>query len=238
MNRRFTNMVRFILDECIPPLIRDTRWFMYPFYWIGYRGKNLETAIHFKQRVSSMSKKEYSDFYNSLDTISRNRKTDLNQECIDEILTAIPDGPIRILDVGCGNGYLLKWIETHRPRASLHGVDIKVPRTESDANSKITYHQAEITELPFDDGSFDFVISTHTLEHCLRLDEAIRELKRVAREQLLIVTPRQRPYLYTIDEHVQFFFYPELLTVPIDIQNHRCISLGGDWFYQGILEKR
>jgi ubiquinone/menaquinone biosynthesis C-methylase UbiE len=236
MNRRFTNMVRFVLDECIPPIIRDTKWFMYPFYWVGYRGKNLKTAIEFKQRVSKMSQKEYIDFYSNLDTISRNRKTDLNQECIDEILTAIPDKAIQIMDVGCGNGFLLQWIEKHRPLASLHGVDIKLPKNDSNTGSSIRYHQGEITKLPFEDRSFDIVICTHTLEHCTNLDAAIRELKRIARKQLIVVTPKQRPYLYTIDEHVQFFFYRELLTAPIGIENHRCLSLGGDWFYQGVIE--
>ncbi|MFM2048604.1 MAG: hypothetical protein RI955_1152, partial [Bacteroidota bacterium] len=42
MNRSLTNTIRFILDECIPPLIRDSRWFMYPFFYIWYKGKKVK----------------------------------------------------------------------------------------------------------------------------------------------------------------------------------------------------
>ena len=91
MNRRLTNSIRFVMDELIPPFIRDSKVFMYPFYYFAYRGKNLKEVMEFKTNVYTYSEKEYADFYNGLDTISRNRKTDLNQGCIDEILKILDD---------------------------------------------------------------------------------------------------------------------------------------------------
>ena len=44
----------------------------------------------------------------------------------------------------------------------------------------------------------------HTIEHIPNLAPAIAELKRISRKQVMIVTPRQRYYYYTLDEHVNF----------------------------------
>jgi hypothetical protein len=38
MNRSFTNFIRFLMDELVPPIVRDSKWFMFPFFWFGYRG--------------------------------------------------------------------------------------------------------------------------------------------------------------------------------------------------------
>lgn len=77
------------------------------------------------------------------------------------------------------------------------------------------------------------VICAHALEHCLDLQRVIEELKRVCRGQLIIIVPKQRPFLYTLDEHVQFFFYEEQLTWATGLQEFQCFSAGGDWFYCG-----
>jgi hypothetical protein len=78
MNRSSTNAIRFCIDQLIPPIIRDARWFMFPFYWFAYRGKLVKEAMEFKFRIATMTPEEYVHFYESIDTISRNRESDLN----------------------------------------------------------------------------------------------------------------------------------------------------------------
>lgn len=68
------------MDECLPPIIRDSRWFMYVFYFLAYRGRNISQVMQFKRRVKSMSDKEYTEFYASLSSISVNRAADINQQ--------------------------------------------------------------------------------------------------------------------------------------------------------------
>jgi len=109
MNRSSTNAIRFFIDELIPPIIRDSRWFMFPFYWFAYRGKLVKEAMEFKSRIAAMTPEEYVHFYESIDTISRNRESDLNARCLEAILGALPGGQVSILDAGCGNG-LTGWI--------------------------------------------------------------------------------------------------------------------------------
>jgi SAM-dependent methyltransferase len=224
------------MDECLPPVIRDSKWFMYPFYFLAYRGRNVKEAMNFKKEVYSYTPEQYELFYNNLNSISRNRITDINKPSLDFILKSIGEvggEKIRVADVGCGNGYLLKQVKNKFPLADLTGVDIK----HSDDSIEYTYLKANIETLPFDDNSFDVVTCCHTLEHILNPHKAIEELKRITRKILIIAVPCQRYFLYTLDEHVNFFPFKESLTSLIDLPEYNCKKLHGDWVYLGKIEQ-
>ncbi len=123
MNRRITNTIRFVMDELIPPFIRDSKIFMYPFYLFAYRGRNIREVMDFKSNVYSFSPEQYASFYNNLNTISRKRATDMNQACIDFILEKIDVTAINLIDVGCGSGYLLKRIKERHSALNLTGFE-------------------------------------------------------------------------------------------------------------------
>jgi ubiquinone/menaquinone biosynthesis C-methylase UbiE len=231
MNRSFTNFIRFLMDELVPPIVRDSKWFMFPFFWFGYRGKFVREVMDFKSRVAAMTPGEYAHFYQSIESISRDRETDLNNQCLEAILGTLPEGPVKILDVGCGNGFLLRAISKRHSVARVYGLDLKCSTQPVPG----TFICGSVDAVPFRDKAFDVVICTHTLEHCLYLGRTVRELKRVSRGEIIVVVPKQRPYYYTVDEHVQFFFYREQLTTAIGLAHYECIALGGDWFYRGRL---
>ncbi len=229
MNRRFTNFIRFLIDECLPPIIRDSRLFMYPFFFFAYRGRNVHTTMAFKSRVWKMSKDDYTEFYKNLKSISRDRQTDLNSECIARIGAILKNGNFdSVLDVGCGNGFLLNELAKNFPDKKFSGIDVKTPSTKN-----FSFTQGDISEMPFKDRSFDLVICSHVLEHCTNLKEVISEIKRVAKKNIIVVVPCQRPYYYTLDEHVHFFYYKELLTHNLGLDSYECEKLKGDWFYSG-----
>ena len=50
MNRKLTNSIRFVMDELIPPFIRDSKIFMYPFFYLAYRGRNIREMMDFKSK--------------------------------------------------------------------------------------------------------------------------------------------------------------------------------------------
>lgn len=226
MNRFITNTIRFVLDECIPPIIRDNKYFMYPLFVFWFKGKNIKLAMDFKSIAENLKKDDFEKIYSEMETYAKNRKTDLNKKSIKVMHKYIHDANT-ILDVGCGNGY---WLNTIiNPNLKKIGCDI----TNRLIFDGIDYIKGEVENLPFDDDSIDIVTCHHTLEHIPLLEKAISELKRVAKKQVIIVVPKQRYFYYTLDYHLHFFHYKEKLIEAVKIKNYQCISVQGDWVFIG-----
>jgi SAM-dependent methyltransferase len=232
MNRSLTNTIRFFMDECIPPIIRDSKWFMYPFYFLAYRGRNIKEVMNFKKEVHHYSPERYERFYNNLNSISRNRITDINAPSLKYFIDSIPSDAKTAIDVGCGNGYLLKQVKKNHPHLHLTGVDIK----DTDQGVDYTYVKANIDKLPFEDKAFDVVFCCHTLEHIINPEKAVAELKRITKKMLIIAVPCQRYFFYTLDEHVNFFPIEESLTTLIGMEHYNCKKIHGDWAYLGYIK--
>lgn len=230
MHRNVTNIIRFVMDECIPPIIRDARWFMYPFAWYAFKGKNVSRLMEFKSYAHQLTEAEWNKLYSELECIGNDRATDLNSACITAILKAASGKPLKVLDVGCGRGFLSQQLLAQGHE--VHGCDV-FDRLDIPG---LQYHNGSVESLPFPDQSFDLVTCTHTLEHVKNLDKAIAELKRVSRKRIIVVVPRQRPFYYTLDLHLGFFYYKEQLTVPMGLSSYDCRSLGGDWYYEAKVE--
>ena len=90
----------------------------------------------------------------------------------------------RILDVGCGKGYLLYEFTQVVPGVEVVGLDISQYGIDhAKEEVKPFLHQGTAASLPFADGSFDFVVSLGTL-HNLEIQElfsAVREIERVGK---------------------------------------------------------
>ena len=229
MNRSITNSIRFLMDECLPPFIRDSKFFMYPFYFLAYRGRNIRQIMNFKKEVLNFTAEQYTYFYNNLNSISRNRVTDINEPSLKCILENISKDTLNLLDVGCGNGFFLRQVKKKFPELELFGSDIM----DKGESKEYNFILSQIEHLPFEDKSIDVVTCSHTLEHIINPEKAIAELKRIARKQVIIIVPCQRYYYYTLDEHVNFFPFKEALTSIINIQEHTCKKIHGDWVYIG-----
>lgn len=229
MHRNVTNIIRFVMDELLPRKLRDARWFMYLPMYYAFKGKNVKRMMDFKDYAMQLSDEEFAHIYNEVECIGNDRETDLNSACLNRILAATAGSSKRILDVGTGRGFLAKKLieQGHE----VHGCDVlKELHIEG-----LHFKQGSAEALPYADKTFDVVICTHTLEHVRYLDKAIKELKRVARDQFIIVVPKQWPYHYTLDLHLQFFYKQEDLTGKIGLSDFICENLGGDWYYEAHL---
>ena len=228
MNRSITNTIRFVMDECIPPLIRDNKYFIYPLFYYWYKKKNVNFYMNFKSVAFDLSESEFAEAYRNLDCRANDRETDLNSSCVDYMLENLDKHADSMLDAGCGRGYWLNKV-AEKTNLELTGCDLY----DNVTLNRGTYVKGNIENLPFEDNSFDIVACHHTIEHVLSLDKAISELKRVAKKQLIIVTPCQRYFKYTLDLHVNFFPIESYLTSVIKMNKYTCKKKMGDWVYIG-----
>ncbi len=92
----------------------------------------------------------------------------------------------KILDIGCGKGYLLFDFLKVLPNAQVYGLDISKYAIENAKEEIKPYiHHGNATNLPWEDDFFDLVISINTL-HCLEsfdLELALREMERVGKDK-------------------------------------------------------
>jgi ubiquinone/menaquinone biosynthesis C-methylase UbiE len=101
----------------------------------------------------------------------------------------------RILDVGCGKGFLLYDFTKVVPGLELHGIDISqyaIDNSKEEIRDRLQVGNA--TALPFPDGYFDFVFSITTLHnlHCYDLDKALREIERVGKKNKYVCVESYR----------------------------------------------
>src|ERR1035438_10467524 len=54
MKREITNTVRYLIDNWLPPVIRDNKFFMYPVFYYWFKGKNIDKIMNFKKDVFYM----------------------------------------------------------------------------------------------------------------------------------------------------------------------------------------
>jgi SAM-dependent methyltransferase len=88
--------------------------------------------------------------------------------------------PARVMDLGCGAGDSVDLFRGANPNVHWVGVDVEespevAGRTRSDAEF-VTF---DGRQLPFEDGSFEFVYCKQVLEHVERPHELLREVARV-----------------------------------------------------------
>jgi len=94
------------------------------------------------------------------------------------------DAP-RILDVGCGTGRLLSRLREEMPQAALTGMDvtpamIEVERGKNELDG-VRLEVASAASPPFEDASFDAVLSTMSFHHWDDQAAGLRGIARVLR---------------------------------------------------------
>lgn len=233
ISRNFANVVRFIIDELVPPILRDRKWFM----WLPFKlifGSKSDEFFNFKEQFHTLSDAEISDIYEKTADVHISRDTDLNQASINKIKSSIKGRTV--LDAGCGRGFLTNLLHH---KYDVVGVDFVKSGRFEEVSPGVKFVEAPLTELPFEDDGFDTVICSHTLEHVKNITKAISELRRVAKKNLIIVVPKQRPYRYTFDLHVHFFPYLHdflnLVSTSDKFPQQIAEEIDGDIYYQEFL---
>lgn len=132
-------------------------------------------------------------------------------------------GKSSVLDVGCAKGFMMHDMAEIIPGITVKGVDVSAYAIENAIEDMRPHVQvADARELPFEDNSFDVVISINTVHNLDRDDcaTALREISRVARKGAYITvdayrddTEKDRMFkwnltaktIMSVDEWIAFF---------------------------------
>lgn len=124
-----------------------------------------------------------------------------------------------VLDAGCGEGFVVDYLAGKDPSLRLTGVDLSseaVAYATEHFGDKARFRTGSVYKLPFSDRSFDLVICSEVLEHLDDPAGALKELRRVSRNAILITVPLE-PYFQWLNnvgqwlglsvdpEHVNFW---------------------------------
>lgn len=101
----------------------------------------------------------------------------------------------RILDIGCGKGYLLYDFTLAVPGVEVVGIDVSqyaIDHAKEEIKDKLQVCNANA--LPFEDDSFDLVVSLNTLHnlYCYDFEKALREMERVGKKNKYLVVESYR----------------------------------------------
>jgi SAM-dependent methyltransferase len=153
-----------------------------------------------------MEKREYVHGYSERESARLNDQADT----LDNILhhdTIFPEGS-NVLEAGCGVGAQTKIIAPKNPSSNIISIDISSESIvaaqqliQSMGIQNVTFQQADIFNLPFQDETFDSVILCFVLEHLQQPQEALKELKRVLKTGGTMMAIE--------GDHGSTFFYPD-----------------------------
>ena len=101
----------------------------------------------------------------------------------------------KILDIGCGKGFLLYEMKLLNPEIEVFGLDISSYAIENCKEElKDSLYEGNANNLPFDDNYFDYVFSINTFHnlHCYDLESALLEMNRVSKQKQYICVESYR----------------------------------------------
>lgn len=118
-----------------------------------------------------------------------------------------------VLDIASGEGYGSHLMS--RFAGNVCGVDIDNESVElakkKYKSNNLIYKQGSATQIPFDDNTFDVVVSFETIEHIAEHNQMISEVKRVLKKDgILIISTPDKMYYSDIRKFNNHFHIKEL----------------------------
>lgn len=157
-----------------------------------------------EQGVSDNVKTAYDEFYEKHDEAWRMLGAKYKAQHIIDVCKG--HNLKKVLEVGAGDGSILKYLSDQNFAPEYHAVEISESGVESIKSRKIdNLKSVQVFDgyhLPFADNSFDLIILSHVLEHVEHERLLLRELKRVA-EYCVIEVPRD--YKVGVDKKIKHF---------------------------------
>jgi methionine biosynthesis protein MetW len=99
--------------------------------------------------------------------------------------------PKSILDIGCGNGFLISELTKHGILCQGTDVSAEAVKLCNEKGVKATQTDVDNSNLPFNSENFDVVICSEVIEHLFDPDHVLEEIRRVLAQKgfLVLTTP-------------------------------------------------
>ena len=173
----------------------------------------------FMEKEKLLFYNEYEEFYEMAETsiafqrfcfdafgqdLSQDGFSDIEQ--IDMILPYIPTmGDVHILDVGCGNGKMLRYLQK-KTGAFIHGFDYSqkaIANAQAQFTQNADFNQGIIGEIEYPNNSFDVVVSMDTMYFSKDMSGFVGQIKRWLKPDGTLFVGYQEGELIprTIDEY-------------------------------------
>ena len=105
-----------------------------------------------------------------------------------QIITQLIKDKSRVLDVGCGDGELMKYLKENKS-VDIRGLEISKSNVRDCISKGLTTIEgdAEKDLIQFPNNSFDYVILSQTLQAFLNPERVINELLRVGKQAIVTI---------------------------------------------------
>jgi ubiquinone/menaquinone biosynthesis C-methylase UbiE len=102
-------------------------------------------------------------------------------------------GAERILDAGCGEGFVVSYLLQRNDGLTISGIDCSLEAIEMARQMVpgVLFDVGDLREMPYDDDSFDLVMCLEVLEHLPDPHKGLRELRRVTSAHCLLSVPHE-----------------------------------------------
>lgn len=140
----------------------------------------------------TVSDTDFTTVYGSLHPLYR-WLTDRFRGTVDGLVSPLLVDNQRVLDVGCGEGFVIRYLLNRHPDLHFAAVDLDVRRirTTKRLSPGVKAIEADAYDLPFRHGIFDMVLANEILEHLDEPDRVLEQIGHVARRYVVCSVPNE-----------------------------------------------
>lgn len=99
-----------------------------------------------------------------------------------------------LLDIGCGEGLISNLLYDNFDNINITAVDYfaeAIEKAQKGNNRHIFFETGDITNLKYEDNSFDTAMAIEVLEHIAKPEKALKELLRVSKNNIILSVPNE-----------------------------------------------
>lgn len=103
----------------------------------------------------------------------------------------------KVLDVGCGEGFVLSELRNRNIGSQLVGIDSSEQALDMGKKlfPQLSLKKGDIYNMPYENNSFDLVICTEVMEHLEEPDKALDEVVRISKKYCLLSVPNEPTFM-------------------------------------------